>query len=95
MKVLAFRCSSANSPTRLQKFSRKMPPTCRGTGRRQKHLDYSEAGYLRAVETAFKRISRGKLLGFFAAQPRALEACGGARQLTRPPTKFGGRRSPL
>ena len=42
-----------------------------------------------------KRISRGKLLGFFAAQPRALEACGGARQLTRPPTKFGGRRSPL
>ena len=75
MKVLAFRCSSANSPTRL--------------------LDCSEAGYLRAVETAFKRISRGKLLGFFAAQPRALEACGGARQLTRPPTKFGGRRSPL
>ena len=56
MKVLAFRCSSANSPTRL--------------------LDCSEAGYLRAVETAFKRISRGKLLGFFAATAEevALEA---------------------
>ena len=29
-------------------------PTCKGTGRRKKHRNYSDAGYLRAVEAAFE-----------------------------------------
>jgi transposase len=39
-----------------------------------------------------KRISRGKLLDFFAAQPRcmvALEACGGAHHWARQLTQLG------
>ena len=61
-----------------------------------KHVFHAHGADERGRAILSKRISRGKLLDFFAAQPRcmvALEACGGAhhwaRQLTSLAMKFG------
>src|SRR3974377_1566178 len=59
-----------------------------------KHVFRAHGGDERGGVIFSKRISRGKLLDFFAAQPSctvALEACGGAHHWARPLTPIGHR----
>src|SRR3974377_1058215 len=57
-----------------------------------KHVFYAHGADGRGRAMFSKRISRGKLLDFFAAQPSctvALEACGGAHHWARQLTQLG------
>jgi transposase len=57
-----------------------------------KHVFHAHGAHGRGRGILSKRISRGKLLDFFAAQPRctvALEACGGAHHWARQLTQLG------
>ena len=57
-----------------------------------KHVFHAHGADERGRAVFSKQISRGKLLDFFAAQPRcrvALEACGGAHHWARELTQLG------
>ena len=58
-----------------------------------KHVFHVHGADERGVSVLSRRLSRGKVLEFFASQPRcvvALEACGGAHHWARQLTALGG-----